>query len=101
MKITSGGIDYYQKVQSLKGEKASGGKAKAGAASSQGKSDKVVISQEAAARAEASRLASAMGAEVDGAVSPERLEALRASVADGSYHVDAESLADAILARLL
>lgn len=100
MKITSGGIDYYQKVQTLKNESTSGGKGKAGGAAGKGKSDKVTISQEASNRAEASRVASAMSPEVDGAVTAEKLAALQASVADGTYHVAAEDLADAILARI-
>lgn len=101
MKINSPGLEHYQSyVKSVKSGEAPGakGKAKTGAA---GNTDKVTISQGAAARAEAGRVASSLAAEVEGAASPERLETLRQAVQDGSYDVPAADVADAILDRLI
>ena len=68
---------------------------------SSGNTDKVTISQGAAARAEAGRVASSLAAEVEGSASPERMEALRRAVQDGSYEVPSVDVADAILDRIV
>lgn len=101
MKINSPGLDHYQSyVKSVKSNDGPGAKGKAKAAAA-GNTDKVTISQGAAARAEAGRLASSLAAEVENTASPERIESLRQAVQDGSYSVPAEDVADAILDRLV
>lgn len=99
MKINPSGIEKYQGyVQAAKAESAAkpGGGSKTGGVFGS-KTDTVSISEEAASRAEARRLAGGLAAEVEGAASPERIEALRVQVAAGEYHVSSEDLADAIL----
>lgn len=103
MKINSPGLEHYQSyVKSVKNNgENSAAKAKGKGAASASNTDKVTISASAAQRAETSRLAAALSSEVEGAASPERMEALRAAVQDGSYQVAAEDVADAILDRLV
>ncbi|MDL2327148.1 flagellar biosynthesis anti-sigma factor FlgM [Ruminococcaceae bacterium OttesenSCG-928-A11] len=96
MKITSSGLEHYQSVvQSVKqnGDDAPKNKMEKAA----GRSDKVTLSEQAAARAGISRLASAMAAEVEGGASAERIEELREAVQSGDYNVSSEDIADAIL----
>lgn len=100
MKINASGLDQYQQyVKSVKNEEKAGVKLSGGVKTSN--TDKVVISEEAAAKAEASRVSAALTAEVEGAASPERLAQLTEAVRDGSYHVASEDIADAILERLV
>lgn len=100
MKINGSGLERYQSVvSSLKAGEAGKGKAPGRAAAAN--TDKVTISGDAARRAEVSRAASGIAAEVDAGVGAERIEALRASVQNGSYHVAAEDIADAILERVI
>ena len=96
MKITSSGLERYQSaVQNAKSSESSLKSKVAGG--SAGRADKVTLSENAACRAELSRLASALSSEVEGAASPERLSELRQAVQDGSYHVASGDIADAIL----
>lgn len=100
MKINaSNGLEQYQKyAQAVKNGDSvvAKGKADEKAAAAQN-TDKVTLSEAAAARAETSRIASALSAEVDSTVSAERLAQLSAQVNDGSYYVPTGALADAIL----
>ena len=101
MKINVTGLEQYQRY--AKPVKPGEGAVSAGIARTVGASntDKVTISQSAAQRAEAGRLVPALSAEVESTAAPERVEALRQAVQDGSYHVSAGDVADAILDRLI
>lgn len=102
MKINGSGLERYQSVvSSLKAGEAGKGKGKAPGRAAEANTDKVTISGDAARRAEVSRAASGIAAEVDAGVGAERIEALRTSVQNGSYHVAAEDIADAILERVI
>lgn len=101
MKInTNAGYERYQSmIQGAKGAEAgSAKKAGAAAAGVAANTDKVMLSENAATHAEMYRLTSALSAEVERSVaSDERLADLQARIADGSYHVESQALADAIL----
>lgn len=102
MKIQPGGLDFYKnQVQAVKNTDTSASKAKAAANSGAVVTDTVVISQDAAARAEAGRVAAPLAQEVESTVTPERLQTLQQSVADGSYYVESGAIADAILDRIV
>lgn len=58
--------------------------------------DKVVISENAAARAELIRVQANIAAEVEN-TSSEKIAQLQAQVQDGSYRISSDALADAIL----
>lgn len=96
MKITSSGLEHYQKVAQNVNNKGAAAAKTAGAPAA-GRADKVTLSENAAARAELSRFTSALAAEAEGAVSAQRLGELREAVQNGSYHVESADIADAIL----
>lgn len=101
MKINSPGLEHYQSyVKSVKSNESAGTKGNAGAAAPHN-TDKVTISQDAAARAEIGRLSSSLAAEVEGAASPERMAMLQEAVQSGSYSVSAADVADAMLNRIV
>lgn len=99
MKINgSAGLEQYKNyVQKLKKDEAAAAKTPVGAKAAGPNTDKVTLSGEAAARAELSRAVTVMSAEVDAPADAARMEALRAKVADGSYYVASDDLANAIL----
>lgn len=97
MKINSQGIERYQSVvKQVKTGDDAHGKTSAGKLTS-AKTDKVTISGDGAARAEISRLASSIAAEVDSPASSERIDGLRQAVEQGTYNVPSEDIADAML----
>lgn len=59
--------------------------------------DKIMLSTEASAKAEISRVTSFISAEVNSLGNAERLTALRERVQDGTYYVSGEDLTHAIL----
>ena len=96
MKInSSAGLEHYQSYS--KKVKDGDKLAKAKGAFSANNTDKVEISDGAAARAEASRIAPALAAEVESTASPERISALSTAVQEGTYYVESEDIADAML----
>lgn len=102
MKINSSGLDRYKSyLQSVGNGEGGSAKTKEKNKVTANNTDKITISGEAAAKAELGRLASTVAAEVEGAVSAERLGELRAAVQDGSYYVSSEDLADAMLSRVI
>ena len=98
MKINpSAGFEQYKTyVQKLKKEEGNtiGATQRRGA---EANTDKVTLSGGAAVRAEFSRVAAALGAEVEALGSAGRMGALKEAVDSGTYSVPAEALADAIL----
>lgn len=97
MKINNNGIERYKSfVQAVRKEESVAGKNKAHSAMP-ANMDKVTLSEEATSFAAARSLAAPLAAEVETAGAPARVEELRVAVANGSYFVSAENVADAIL----
>jgi flagellar biosynthesis anti-sigma factor FlgM len=61
------------------------------------KQDTIQISSQGKAQQEIGRIVSEIMDEVSQNAGAERLESLKAAIADGSYHVSSDDLADAIL----
>lgn len=104
MKINpSPGFNKYQTyVNSLKNSDKSGAKVPAGQGGVQGENtDKVMLSENAVARAEAGRVAAAAGAEVESLGNVERIAELKAQVESGEYYVSTDDLANAILGSII
>lgn len=98
MKINSAGYDQYQSyVKKVKADEAASGKGRTKAAGAAARADTVMLSDQAAARAEAGRIAAGFAADVENVASPERIQELTAAVQSGTYYVSSEDLADAIL----
>jgi anti-sigma28 factor (negative regulator of flagellin synthesis) len=96
MKIN--GLERYQNLAALarSGEGAAAKGTAAKVLGGNGNTDKITISEDAAARAEFRRVASALAAEAD-AVGGERLARLSETVQGGGYRVASEDIADAVL----
>lgn len=104
MKINpSLGFDRYRSV--VQSARTAEGSAKKGVntagAAAGGNTDKVTFSEESAARAELSRLNATLANEVEDTASPEKLASLAHSVNSGTYFVDSDDLADAILGSII
>lgn len=63
------------------------------------KNDSVSISPDAASFRELDGSVKEIASQIQSSVSQQRIEQLKAQIADGSYNVSSESVADAILAR--
>lgn len=105
MKINpSPGFGNYQSyVQALKNAESQTGKPNGGGQikGADANTDKVTLSGNAAARAEAGRVAAPVAAEVDASASPARIAELTEKVQSGEYFVSSGQLADAILGKLV
>jgi len=64
------------------------------------KHDTVSISPEAASFREIDRSTKAISSDIESSVSQEKINSLKAQIADGTYNVSEEEVADAILDRL-
>ncbi len=95
MKIQSSmGLEQYRSYQKKLKDGEGTVKTKAGSPLN---TDKVTISDSAAAHAEAAKVAPSLAAEVEEMGGAQRLQLLQNKVQNGEYNVAAEDVADAIL----
>lgn len=102
MKINQAqGLQQYQNyVPSVKAEETASFKTlleEKFAVQNTGNTDKVTISEDAAMKAELGRAATAIGSEINGLGSAQRLAELKMAIDSGGYNVSTAALADAIL----
>lgn len=102
MKVNpSVGFEHYQSyLQNVKnGESSAVKPAEEGKASTVGSTntDKVTFSDDAAAKAESTRVARSLASEVEGEANADRIAQLRDEVQNGSYSVPTERLVQAML----
>ena len=90
---------YVKKVGSDTAGQGGGFAAAQAAAAEAGNTDKIVISEDAALRAEMGRVTASIAGEVSAAAGAAKMQQLREAVQAGNYSVSSAVLADAILGK--